>query len=120
MDTLLDIQNLGPNWNGYGGKEFSLEVISLARDIITLLGVYQPEIYPTGRGTVQMQYELADRSYLEFEIYSDHIEMLEVPQRIYENAKTGTIPADECYKLKSIAKNFHQETITWTLPSIVA
>ncbi len=121
MRTLLDIQNLEPNWNGYGGKEFSLEVISLARDIVIMLGKYQPEIYPTGRGTVQMQYELADRSYLEFEIYSDRIEVLEVPKRIYENAKESTIPAEQCYKTQFIVKDFlhqSQEEDTWTTPSI--
>lgn len=108
LQVLLDMQNLTPGWNGYDGKKISTEAILLARRIILILGDYQPEIYPTGRGTVQMQYELPDRSYLEFEVFPDRIEILEVPKRIYSKAKELTIPIKQYTQIVSIVEDFYK------------
>ncbi len=105
LRILREIQNLGPDWNGYQADPIPLEVIGLSRNIVMMLAP-QPEIYPTGRGTIQMQYELFDRSYLEFEIYTDRINVLAVPKRIYDNAIEYSIETNQYYKLDNIVKNF--------------
>lgn len=105
LRTLTQIQNLEYDWDGYGGDTIPANVILLAKSIVMTLE-HQPEIYPTKRRTVQMQYELADRSYLEFEVFADKIEMLLVPKRRYADAIERTISADQYYGIKHIVKDF--------------
>ena len=106
LRTLSDIQNLEHDWDGYGADRIPAAVVLLARNIVASLD-YQPEIYPTKRRTVQMQYELSDRSYLEFEIYPDSIECLSVPQRDYEKAREFSIDANRYYEIREIVNSFY-------------
>lgn len=55
------------NWNGYGAKQFSKNLITRLSKIISILDT-QPEIFPTGAQSIQLEYE-NDNAYLEFEIY---------------------------------------------------
>ena len=65
----------------------------------------QPSIFPTGRSSIQMQYELADNSYLEFEIFLDKIVFLEVPKREYSKATEGIINSYE--QMEKMVKQFY-------------
>lgn len=103
---LDEISKLEENWNGYGAKAFSQELIGKCKDIINNLE-FQPKIFPTGRKSVQFQYELEDRSYLEFEIFEDKISCLEVPKRIYSNAHTFEFPISEAQRIEEIVKKFY-------------
>ena len=105
LKVIGDIQSLKPDWNGYGAKPIPKEVTQISRKIVRTLSK-QPDIYPTGRRTIQMQYELADKSYLEFEIYVDHIHILEVPKRIYNKAVEADIPVNEHYLLENWVTKF--------------
>ena len=101
-----EIAELEENWNGYGAKAFSQKLIEKCKGIIYDLEV-QPNIFPTGRQSVQFQYELEDRSYLEFEIFEENVSCLEVPQRIYSNARTFEFPISEAQRIKEIVKGFY-------------
>ena len=68
---------------------------------------YQPEVFPTARRTIQMEYELDDNSYLEFEVYSDYIAVMEVPRRDYSKAINKIISSRDYRKLALIVSNFH-------------
>ena len=103
---LDEIAKLEENWNGYGAKAFSQELIGKCKDIINNLE-FQPKIFPTGRKSVQFQYELEDRSYLEFEIFEDKVSCLEVPKRIYSNAHTFEFPISEAQRIEEIVKKFY-------------
>ncbi len=103
---LDEIAELEENWNGYGAKAFSQKLIEKCKGIIYDLEV-QPNIFPTGRQSVQFQYELEDRSYLEFEIFEENVSCLEVPQRIYSNARTFVFPISEAQRIKEIVKEFY-------------
>ena len=105
LNILNDISNLKDNWNGYSAKPIPFETINLCRKIVILLN-YQPEIYPTGRRTIQFEYEKADRSYLEFEISQDKIKVMEVPKRKYKNAKHYEIPSSNYECLAEIVDEF--------------
>ena len=78
-----DIEKLKQNWNGYHAAPIPHKIINLCRDIVKELPI-QPEIFPTCRKTIQMQYELDTKDYLEFEIYENKISVLKVPLRKYD------------------------------------
>lgn len=117
LNTLNDISKLEEDWNGYSAKPIPPETISLCRKIVMLLN-YQPEIYPTGRRSVQMEYEKADRSYLEFEISQDKIKVMEVPKRQYKNAKKSEIPASNYESLSEIVNEFCGGFGEWEISTI--
>lgn len=104
--ALEEIQNLEENWNGCGAKPIPESVINLSRDIVMELD-YQPEVFPTARRTIQMEYELDDNSYLEFEVYPNYIAVMEVPKRDYSKAINKIISSRDYRKLALIVSNFH-------------
>jgi len=77
IEKLRSFLELEDNWNGYGARPFQNELINKCINIINLSFIhYQPDIFPTGRNSIQFEYEKADGTYLEIEIYSDHLEIL--------------------------------------------
>lgn len=103
---LNEIAQLQYDWNGYGAKEFSKELIEKCRCIIRSLPA-MPEIYPTGRQSIQFQYELADKSYLEFEIFETKIMCLQVPQRRYSDAIAEELSVTDIDRIKEIVSRFY-------------
>lgn len=73
---VLDYRNLEDNWNGYGAKVISDKVITLAIKIINKLEDQSFSVYPVARNSIQIEYNLDDGSYLEFEIFEDKISLL--------------------------------------------
>ncbi len=76
-DTILDsyiklgqISRLGDNWNGCGARAFDSGLINAVNKLIPML-IKQPEIFPTGRNTIQLEYDGANESYLEIEINNE-------------------------------------------------
>lgn len=67
MRRLDRLSELRAGWDGYDAQPVSAVAIANAREILYRLS-RQPEIFPTGRGTVQMEYELDNLDYLEYEI----------------------------------------------------
>ena len=78
------------NWNGYDGKGFTKELCDFSADIIKKLDEKdQPKVFPTGRESIQFEYEKENGEYLEFEIYSSkRIEMFRVLENCVEIEKT--------------------------------
>lgn len=74
IDVLLDIYALKDDWNGEGAAKFDKDLILKCIQLINSKDLkHQPEIFPTGRDSIQFEYEKENGDYLEFEIYSDHI-----------------------------------------------
>lgn len=69
---LRKIKNLEYGWNGYNGNEINQEIISKIENIITGLD-YQPQIFPTGRGSVQIEKFLDDNNFVEIEISEEEV-----------------------------------------------
>lgn len=103
---LKEIEELPYDWNGYGAKPFSTMLIDKCQGIANAL-THQPQIYPTGRQSIQFQYELEDRSYLEFEIFENKTMCLCVPKRVYSDAKTMEITDSEEENIKEIVDSFY-------------
>lgn len=111
IKRLRDIESLAPDWNGYGARSFSGALIDKCERIVSSLSV-QPLIYPTGRGSIQFQYELGDRSYLEFEIYETKTMCLQVPKRIYSEAIELELVDSEDERIKEIVDTFYGRNST--------
>ena len=67
----------------------------------------QPEIYPTGRDSIQLKYELEDRSYLEFEVFKDKILCMRIPQRNYNKSEYEIIQSVDIKRINEIIDNFY-------------
>lgn len=95
LQKLNSFYLLEDNWNGYGSLSINPETIETVKTLIATLK-YQPDIFPTGRNSVQLQYEKINGDYLEFEIYSkDKIGMLHI---ISENEIEMNVSIDEIQK----------------------
>ena len=105
LKKLFEMSKLEEDWNGYSAKKISNRIIELAKSILDIVE-QQPEIYPTGRGTINMQYELKDKSYLEFELFDNRIECLKVPKREYSKAVTESINEENIVRVSKILKEF--------------
>lgn len=83
LKLINNLHEFTENWNGYGGKGFTKELCDFSAYILKKLdGKDQPKVFPTGRKSIQFEYEKENGEYLEFEIYSpNRIEMF----RILEN-----------------------------------
>ena len=108
LKKLKEISDLKGNWNDNNAKKFSPELISIVKNILENI-VEQPEIFPTANNSIQMEYELIDNSYLEFEIFEDKIICLEVPQRNYSKYKEQIIPND-IKIINNIVNNFFERS----------
>jgi len=107
LSVMDDIEALKDDWNGYGAKMFTSDLINMCTSLIESLE-FQPEIYPTGRSSIQFQYELDDRSYLEFEIFETKIDCLMVPRRNYYNAENYSLSTSSIDKIKEIVQTFYE------------
>lgn len=106
LDRLNNIKNLEEGWNGHGSSAISDIVIERAKKFITYI-VKQPLMFPTGRDSIQMQYELKDKSYLEFEIYKTKVMCMFVPKRIYQEAEFKEFTDIEMDRFNQIVKEFY-------------
>jgi len=70
-ESLSRIDQIGAlenNWNGNGAAAFSKEILAKTRELVSLLSE-QPTILPTGRDSIQLEYEKQNGDYLEFELF---------------------------------------------------
>ncbi len=106
MEKRLDeIGRLPYDWNGNSADRFNKSLIDKCKKIVSILPV-ESEIYPTANGSVQMEYEEADGSYLEFEISENETVMLKI-------SETGKESSQSIYGIGQIAKEvekFHEFT----------
>jgi hypothetical protein len=106
LDRLFEISHLENDWDGNGAGKISCEAIEVAFSIIKNVSI-QPVIYPTARKSIQLQYELEDRSYLEFEIFEKNIMCMKVPKRIYADASFEEIDSGNINRVNQIVKEFY-------------
>lgn len=98
FNTLESIRNLKDGWfNGQTGekKAFSDELVDKVKKIISNLK-NQPEVSPTGRDSIQIEFENENGDYLEFEFYENG----EI-SKYYENSTKSyscTVSENNIYK----------------------
>jgi len=97
IDLLSEIGQLQNNWNQYGSEKFKQELVFKCLKIIIHTDlIYQPEIFPTARQSIQFEYEPDDNHYLEIEVFEDKIKLY---CRENENiSKNPNLPIEEAIK----------------------
>lgn len=106
---LGEISKLDDDWDGYGSESFDKNLIDLVENIIKNVHV-QPKIYPTGRNSIQLQYELKDKSCLEFEVFKDKILCMRISQRNYNKPEYEIIQPVDIKRINQIIDNFYIKT----------
>lgn len=82
---LLSYADLEKGWNGYGAKKISPAVIKRTKSLLLSLE-FQPKIFPTGRGSVQVEYYKDDSNLIEIEIFYNRYSVYSVDNgNEYEN-----------------------------------
>lgn len=105
LERLENIAELKTNWNGYGAEPFSVALVEEVKDIILNLNE-QPEIFPTGRNSIQLEYHLRDESYLEFEVFEDKVIAMQVSGTDYDNAQFWEFASDDIAQIRDITDKF--------------
>ena len=88
LNTIFSLSELQDDWNGNGAKPFGQSVISQFASIIQTLSK-QPDIAPTGRSSLYMQYISEDKSMLAFEVTEKKVEEVLIPHGDFSLAKTN-------------------------------
>lgn len=72
INTILSFKKFEINWNGNGAEPFSENIIQKALDLINSPFLrFQPNAFPTGRLSIQFEFEKSNGNYLEIEIFED-------------------------------------------------
>ena len=66
LTRLTQIAMLKNNWDGYGAEPLPRDTIFRAQRLIRSLH-FQPEIFPTAAGSIQIEYEKDNGDYLELQ-----------------------------------------------------
>lgn len=103
LQTLRTIKQLPVDWNGKGSVTFSEALIQKVFTIVRELQ-FQPDIFPTGRNSIQLEFEIGD-DYLEFEIFEDKIIVL---IQFDGKDEEREILEEEIFKL---TEDFHAATV---------
>lgn len=102
------ISKLEKNWNGNGADRFSKKLIKLSYKIIDNLET-QPNIFPTARDSIQLEYENSSKDYLEFEIFEDKIKMFSCKN----DGSEETTKYIDSSQLNNIISKFYEQQIWW-------
>lgn len=70
LGRIDSFKSLQQDWNGYSAAPISKKLIDSVTYILMNL-TRQPEIFPTARNSIQLEYEKLNGDYLEFEIFED-------------------------------------------------
>lgn len=95
---LKEFGNLDLDWNGYGAEPFSRKLLESVDNIIRNI-IVQPEVFPTGRKSVQFEYEKDSGEYLELEVFIDRIEVFSIDKNGLEKEFNIQVDNNEVNKV---------------------
>lgn len=104
IESMTALQN---NWNGNGGLPFPKKDIAFFKKVIHNLKT-QPKLYPTGRVSLFLEYELSDRSYLGIELFLGRVTIVKIPQRIYSEATTFSFNSNIIEHINKEVDHFYE------------
>ena len=83
-EKLMSYSSLEKGWNGYDAEPIPASVIDKTRNFLMQLP-FQPNIVPTGRQTIQIDYDLDKDDFIEIEIFENSILMYyELKGKVFE------------------------------------
>jgi len=71
IDKVSSFLKMEKGWNGYDAEPLSASLIENVKELFVSLSNYQPEIFPTGHNSIQLEFENDNGDYLEFEIFEN-------------------------------------------------
>ncbi len=69
---LNSLKFLNKNWDGYHAEKIDEVIIQKVENLLPNL-FYQPQIFPTGRGTIQLEKYIDENNLIEIEVSNDCI-----------------------------------------------
>ena len=99
------MSNFKKDWNGSGGMSFSSSAINTFKKILNGLNK-QPQIAPTGRNSLFMQYE-ENSNLLAFEVTESKVEMVRLSNNDYTTAISKTFKNDFINRINSEVALFY-------------
>ncbi|GEM_PF-5588367 len=102
---IRDFAELTIGWDGYKALPIPNTVINRALAIIGKLKIQPHHIFPSGRETIQLEYDIAEKS-LEIEIGADKIEFLSVDGDVAKEWKS-----DDLYDVLLSVNDFYTKKI---------
>lgn len=104
---IKSFKELQSNWNYCHAAPFEDELILKAEKLISMIWK-QPDVFPTGRESIQFEYEKENGDYLEFEVFSDRINKLFMDDA--ENEEEEVISIDDISKINNILREFYERS----------
>lgn len=74
LNTLHQISELEDNWDNEGAQSFEKDLIKKVVHLVETIR-FQPQIFPTARDSIQLEYDKKNGDYLEFEIFKNSAKM---------------------------------------------
>lgn len=105
LQTIEDFLLLGENWNGNHAPPFNNVLIEATQDIIKNIREDQPDIFPTARESIQLEYEKENEDYLELEVFKDKIIVLMI---INDEETEYDISLTDFQKINAIIGDFYE------------
>lgn len=73
LNRIEKIRLFKDNWNGYGAKRIPDKVLDKTIAFLKLMNFQlEPQLTPTGRESIQIEWETKETGYVEIEIYEDY------------------------------------------------
>ena len=108
LSKLEQISELHDNWNENGAKAFSKPHIEKIRSLISELE-YEPEVFPTACGSIQLEYDKPDGRHIEIEIPENG-----PAEYLYDSpdgsGRSGFIEAD-AHDVNELIRSFYGSTL---------
>jgi len=106
LEKLKNMRSFKHDWNGFGADAFTESSLLWFEKVINSLKE-QPEIAPTGRNSLYMQYKSDDGSMLAFELSENRAEKVYVPEGDYNKIETEIITSDICEQINDCVVRFY-------------
>lgn len=103
-NRLRDFSELEANWDGNGAFKFSAELIENVEKILNQIK-YIPEIFPTGRQSIQLEFEKSNGDYLEFEVFENKVLVL---KDIADDMEEQVIDYGDILKINELLESFYE------------
>ena len=92
-----EFEALPENWNNYNALKIDERTLNVTKLFIEYFCdkcekyMENIEIFPTGRGTIQLEYEPSEEKYIEIEIFNNYLVLYSRIGRAHRTLKTNSI-----------------------------
>lgn len=103
-NRVQEFSSLEENWDGNGALPFTDKLIKTVEKILKQIK-YSPEVFPTERQSIQLEFEKSNDDYLEFEVFENKIVVLVDFAEMYEEY---VIDHGEFNKVNNLLESFYK------------